>query len=89
MIVFLFINQAILLLGQCTRLGTWKGMPLKGWRKSDPLGYDESTVDRLIPGYGGPDTGTLTRPKPWTLTLTLTTKPTNQPASQTGNKDGR
>ena len=25
MIVFLFINQAILLLGQCTRLGTWKG----------------------------------------------------------------
>ena len=30
MIVFLFINQAILLLGQCTRLETWKGMPLKG-----------------------------------------------------------
>ena len=30
MIVFLFISQAILLLGQCTRLGTWKGMPLKG-----------------------------------------------------------
>ena len=29
MIVFLFINQAILL-GQCTRLETWKGMPLKG-----------------------------------------------------------
>ena len=53
MIVFLFINQAILLLGQCTRLGTWKGMPLKGWRKSDPLGYDESTVDRLIPGCMG------------------------------------
>ena len=30
MIVFVFLNQAILLLGQCTRLGTWKGMPLKG-----------------------------------------------------------
>ena len=53
MIVFLFINQSILPLGQCTRLGTWKGMPLKGWRKSDPLGYDESTVDRLIPGFMG------------------------------------
>ena len=52
MIVFLFISQAILLFGQCTRLGTWKGMPLKGRRKSDPLGYDESTVDRLIPGTG-------------------------------------
>ena len=35
-------NSAILLCGQCTRLETWKGMPLKGWRKSDPLGYDES-----------------------------------------------
>ena len=28
-------------------------MPLKGWRKSDPLGYDESTVDRSIPGFMG------------------------------------
>ena len=53
MIVFLFINQAILLLGQCTRLETLKGMPLKGCRKSDPLGYDESTVDRSILGFMG------------------------------------
>ena len=30
MIVLLSINQAILLLGQCTRSETWKGMPLKG-----------------------------------------------------------
>ena len=30
MIVFLFINRAILLLGQCTGLEIWKGMPLKG-----------------------------------------------------------
>ena len=33
MIVFLFINQSIFLLGQCTRLETWKGMPLKGWQE--------------------------------------------------------
>ena len=53
MIVFLFINQAILLFGQCTRLETWKGIPLKGWQKSDALGYDESTVDRSILGFMG------------------------------------
>ena len=46
-------NQAILLLGQCTGLETWKGMPLKGRQKSDPLGYDESMVDRSIPGFMG------------------------------------
>ena len=63
MIVLVFINQAMLLLGQSTRLETWKGMPLKGWQKSAPLGYDESTVDTSIPGFlGEPGTGTLTRP---------------------------
>ena len=36
--------------------------------------------------YGEPGTGTLTRPKPWTLTLTLTTKPTNQPNNQVTNQ---
>ena len=60
MIVFFFINQAILLIGQCTRLETWKGMPLKGWRKSDPLGYEYGwQVDTGF--YGEPGTGTLTR----------------------------
>ena len=78
MIVFLFVNQAILLLGQCTRLGTWKGMPLKGvWWE---YGWQVDTGF-----YGEPVTGTLTRPKPWTLTLTLTTKPTNQPTKQPTN----
>ena len=55
MIVFFLINQAILLLGQFTRLETLKGMPLKGWRrrKSDPLSYDLNTVDRSIAGFMG------------------------------------
>ena len=79
MIVFLFINQAILLLGQCTRLGAWKGMPLKGvWWE---YGWQ---VDSVF--YGEPGTGTLTLPKPWTLTLTLTTKPTYQPNNQPTNQ---
>ena len=28
-------------------------MPLKVWRKSDPLVYDENTVDMSIPGFMG------------------------------------
>ena len=71
MIVFLFINQAILLLGQCTRLETWKGMLLKGWRKSDPLGYDESAVNRSIPSFMG---NQVLEPLP----NQTTSKPTNQ-----------
>ena len=80
MIVSLFINQAILFLGQCTRLGTWKGMPLKGvWWE---YGWQVDTGF-----YGEPGTGTLTRPKPWTQLSPWpqnqpTNKPTNQPTNQ-------